>query len=257
MIQVKNLSFAYPESQSSFALRGVSFTLNPGEHVAMMGANGSGKSTLAKCLNGILLPQSGQVHVDDFLTSEESHQYEIRKKVGMVFQNPDNQFVTTSVFRELIFGLENIGLSKQEMEKRVEDAIQVFQLDRFRETPPHLLSGGEKQRVVMAAVWVMHPDYFILDEPTSLLDPQNRRDLIKMITNSPHMKDKGILFITQFSDETLPFDRLLIMHQGQRVMDGMPTEIFQKSGRLQKMGLDIPVEVELSQYLEKLHAHTD
>lgn len=253
MIQVENISYTYPGSRSTSALRGVSFTLKPGERVAMIGANGSGKSTMVKCLNAILLPQSGRVLVSGMLTSDEVHQFEIRKKVGMVFQNPDNQFVTTSVIRELVFGLENIGVPVKEMKKRIDTALHLFDLYAYRETPPHLLSGGEKQRVSMAAVWVMQPEYFILDEPTSLLDPRGRKQFMQQIILSGDTA-KGVLFITQFPDEAMCFDRLLVMHQGKIVMDDQPGVIFHDEEKLHRMGLGVPVEYELNNYMDKLRA---
>ena len=143
------------------------------------------------------------------------------------------------------------------MKNRIEHALQLFHLKPYQETPPHLLSGGEKQRVAMAAVWVMQPEYLVLDEPTSLLDPQSRKQFIKMIILNDNMKEKGVLFITQFPDEAMYFDRLLIMHQGMIVMDGPPKEIFQEGEKLHKIGLGVPVEIELTNYMDKLHAHSD
>ena len=143
------------------------------------------------------------------------------------------------------------------MKNRIEHALQLFHLKPYRETPPHLLSGGEKQRVAMAAVWVMQPEYLVLDEPTSLLDPQSRKQFIKMIILNDNMKEKGVLFITQFPDEAMCFDRLLIMHQGKIVMEGPPKEIFQEGEKLHKIGLGVPVEIELTNYMDKLHAHSD
>ena len=252
MIKVNDLQFQYPGKGTVFALRGVSFSLEPGQRVALMGANGSGKTTFVLCLNGLLQPQSGEVIVDGFSTKDEGSLYEIRKRVGMVFQNPDNQIVTTAVVREIAFGLENIGISNKDMVNRVEEAMELFHLTRYRDHPPHLLSGGERQRLALAAVWAMQPNYLVLDEPTSLLDPRGRTEFRSFIERAQMEKKKGILLVTQFPYETLDFDRLIIMDRGKIVMDGSPDEVFQNIHELRRLGLGIPVETELRSFIEEL-----
>ena len=249
MIEVKDLRFSYPGSDS-FALRGVSFSLNPGERVAILGANGSGKTTFVQCLNGLLAPSSGEVWIDGFSISNPKAIQEIRRKVGMVFQNPDNQIVATTVVREIAFGLENIGIPTDEMIERVEEALTLFHLNDYRQTPPHLLSGGERQRLALASVWVMQPHYLVLDEPTSLLDPQGRQEIFRYLGSDMIGKNMGILMVTQFPEEALSFDRLVIMDRGMILFEGVPLEVFRHTDDLQRIGLGCPVEVELGRYLE-------
>jgi energy-coupling factor transport system ATP-binding protein len=249
MIEVTDLTFQYPESEGMFALRGVSFTLKPGERVAVMGANGSGKTTLALCLNGLLKPVSGHVVVDGLHAVDSGSLYEIRRRVGMVFQNPDNQIVTTTVLREIAFGLENMGVPTADMRSRVEDAVTLFGLGEYRHAPPHLLSGGERQRLALASVWVMQPDYLVLDEPTSLLDPKGRQDIFRFLDEDNVRNRKGVLLVTQFPDEALMCDRLLVMDGGTVVFDDSPLAVFHHQDDLRRLGLEIPVKVELSNYM--------
>lgn len=249
MIHVDQIHYTYPGGESDFALRGISFSLKRGERTAMMGANGSGKSTFIRCLNGLILPDAGFVEVDGMRTDQSGHLFEVRRRVGMVFQNPDNQIVSTTVERELAFGMENIGLSREMMEERVDGALREFHLDEYRASPPHLLSGGERQRLALASVWVMQPDYLILDEPTSLLDPRGRSDVFACLEERFRSRDVGILFVTQFSAEAMRFDRLIIMDKGQIVEDGVPEQVFRKPARMKQLGLEIPADVALSDYL--------
>ena len=249
MIEVRDLTFEYPGGEGLFALRGISFALKPGERVAMMGANGSGKTTLVQCLNGLLKPVSGSVSVDGLSTEDSGSLYEIRRRVGMVFQNPDNQIVTTTVLREIAFGLENMGVTTEEMRSRVEEAVTLFGLGEYRHTPPHLLSGGERQRLALASVWVMQPDYLVLDEPTSLLDPQGRQDIFLFLDEDDVKSRKGVLLVTQFPDEALMCERLLVMDGGTIVFNDSPLDVFRHKDDLRRIGLDVPVKVELASYL--------
>jgi len=248
MIQVKNLKFKYPGDKSTFALRGVSFNLSPGEKVALMGANGSGKTTFVRCLNGLLKPLSGEVLVDGISAKETEILYEIRRRVGMVFQNPDNQIVTTTVVREIAFGLENLGVPTEEMKARVEEAIHHFHLEEYRDTPPHLLSGGERQRLALASVWVMKPSYLVLDEPTSLLDPQGREEVLYFMEREIKTRKMGILLVTQYPEEALTCDRLVVMNRGKIVFDRAPEDVFQNIEELHRLGVGVPVEMELRCY---------
>ena len=249
MIEVRDLTFEYPGGEGLFALRGISFALKPGERVAMMGANGSGKTTLVQCLNGLLKPVSGSVSVDGLSTEDSGSLYEIRRRVGMVFQNPDNQIVTTTVLREIAFGLENMGVTTEEMRSRVEEAVTLFGLGEYRHTPPHLLSGGERQRLALASVWVMQPDYLVLDEPTSLLDPKGRQDIFRFLDEDDVKSRKGVLLVTQFPDEALMCDRLLVMDGGTIVFNDFPLDVFRHKDDLRRIGLDVPVKVELASYM--------
>ena len=255
LIQVIDLCFSYPtpEGQPSQALAGLSLTIHEGESVGLMGANSSGKTTLARCLNALLVPEQGQVLVDGLDSRDPANHLAIRQKVGMVFQNPDNQIVSATVEREIAFGLENLGIPYEEMDQRVEQAMEQFGLVRYRHHPPHLLSGGEKQRLALAAVMAMYPKYLILDEPTSLLDPQGRETVIALIQRL-HQKHEGAadqrvttLLISQYPEELLFVDRLLVMHKGRIVMDGAPAEVFRQADRLHELGLEAPVEFELEE----------
>ncbi|NQT26914.1 ATP-binding cassette domain-containing protein [candidate division KSB1 bacterium] len=251
MIEILDLEYIYPESDSDFALRGLSFQLHSGESVALMGSNGSGKTTLARCLNGLLLPASGSVVVDKMSTADEDQLHEIRRHVGMVFQNPDMQIVTTTVEREVAFGLENLGLDHAEMVQRVDEALARFHLSSYRQIPPHRLSGGERQRLALASVWVMQPSYYVMDEPTSLLDPKTReeiRNFIRVETKA----NRGMLLITQFPEEALWCERLLVLHDGKLVFDNPPETVFQNQDVLKEMGLDVPIHTELQAYVRRL-----
>ena len=251
MIEVRNLKYAYPGSAPCLALEDVSFTLTLGERVAVMGPNGSGKTTFVRCLNGLLKPLSGEVVVDDLRTKDVKTLYEIRRRVGMVFQNPDNQIVATTVVREVAFGLENLGMAQEEMCRRVDEALQLFHLEESRNVPPHLLSGGERQRLALASVWVMQPDYLILDEPTSLLDPRGRSEVLGFLGKWGESRLMGILLVTQYPEEALAFDRLVVFDQGNIVLDGSPRVVFQEhADELRQLGVAIPVEVALTSVLK-------
>jgi len=256
MIEAHALKFQYPGSEEGFALRGISFTLKAGERVALMGANGSGKTTFVRCLNGLLKPFSGDVLVDGLSVHKDQFLHEIRRRVGMVFQNPDNQIVTTSVLREIAFGLENLGLEPEKMKGQVQEALERFNLEEYRDAPPHLLSGGERQRLALASVWVMKPRYLILDEPTSLLDPRGRREVLRLIKREIEKRHVGVLLVTQYPEEALGFDRLVVMHQGRVLLDGSPEHVFQHVEKLRRTGVGVPVNVELTAYaIGRRYAH--
>lgn len=244
MIQVDQICYAYPQHPFKKILDRLSFTIEKGEKVALMGANGSGKTTLAQCLNGLILPDSGQVVVDNIcLNPSESVLFEIRKRVGMVFQNPDNQIVSATVEREVAFGLENLGIESRLMRQKVDDVLFQFQLDSYRHHAPHLLSGGERQRLALASVLAMQPDYLILDEPTSLLDPEGRTEILELLKEHPIFKNMGVLFVTQFSEEALAMDRLIVLDRGQVVFDANPVSLFEmKQTELKQLGLTVPIE---------------
>ena len=254
MISVEALSFIYPRyAGESKALVDISFHIKDGEYVALMGPNGCGKTSLSRCLNGILQPTTGEVIVDGLSTKSADELPEIRKRIGMVFQNPDNQIFLPTVEREIAFGLENIALPREEMHRRVEAMLDKFQLKKYRHHSPIQLSGGEKQRLATASIVAMQPSHFIFDEPTSLLDYTSRVRLFKTIRElrSTDHKPPTILLITQFPEEALFAQRLLIMNKGEVIMDGAPTDLFQKEGELGKIGLHPPVEFQAYNYFKK------
>ncbi|RMD98859.1 MAG: ATP-binding cassette domain-containing protein [Calditrichaeota bacterium] len=257
MILFDNVSVVYPlpGARDFFALKNIQLTIETGEFVAIMGLNGSGKTTLARLCNGLVMPSAGRVVVDGHTISPQdaSAVPEIRRRVGMVFQNPENQIVSTTVEREIAFGLENLGIDHEEMHRRVEKALKNFELLAYRDRPPHRLSGGEKQRLALAAIMAMQPAHLILDEPTSLLDFKNQRQLMETILalhRNPQTPPHTVIHITQFPAEALYAGRLIVLHQGQVALDGPPMEIFLQEKRLQQLGLRPPVE--FSAYLRLL-----
>jgi len=260
MIRISNLVFEYTNGEEkNRVLDGIDLTIREGESLGLMGPNGAGKTTLARCLNGLLLPTEGEVLVDDMNTNEAAKISEIRRLVGMVFQNPENQIVSTTVEREIAFGLENLGINYERMHETVDKMLEQFDLQKYRNHPPHLLSGGEMQRLALASVMAMSPKYIIFDEPTSLLDLASRKALLSLISKV-HKKNQtaenhcqiSTIFITQYPEETLTFDRLLVLNQGQIVMDDKPAEVFQKVKELKNLGLEVPAEFEVNHYLKKL-----
>ena len=261
MIEVKNISFNYDahDGATVHALNDVSLTVEEGENIGLIGANSSGKTTLARCLDALHLPSSGTVIVDGLATTDYGNHTKIRRRVGMVFQNPDNQIVSATVEREIAFGLENLGVPTEEMHEIVSRTLEKFDLEKYRTSPPHLLSGGEKQRLALAAVMAMNPKYLILDEPTSMLDPRGRDSIIELITNI-HVENKNkekrnriaTILITQFPEEMLSVQRLLVMDKGRIVMDDTPDVIFRRIDELHELGLEPPIEYELDRVLDKL-----
>jgi energy-coupling factor transporter ATPase len=253
MIELNQVSYKYKidEKQTILALEDVSLLLKAGESVAIIGSNGSGKTTLAKLLSSLILPVNGRVKVDGLDTGDKNSQKSIRQKVGIVFQNPDNQLISTSVEREIAFGLENLALSYEEMRKRVEWALEYFHLTRYRNHPPHKLSGGEKQRVALASVLSMQPKYLILDEPTSLLDAQGKREIFHLVQKLATERNVTVIHITQFPEEAVKADRVLVMHEGKILLDGSPVQIFKQKELLEKIGLDTPFAVKIASALKQ------
>lgn len=249
MIAARNVTLEYATAEGSAAiLHDISFEIAEGEFVALMGANGSGKTSLARCLNGILQPSSGEVFVDDINTRAPESLLEIRRRVGMVFQHPDHQMVAPTVEREIAFGLENLGVARAEMHARVEEMLARFELQAYRAHAPHQLSGGEKQRVALASILIMQPRHLIFDEPTSLLDHPSRVRLFEIIAQlraHSHPAPPSILFITQFAEEALFAERLLVLDHGRLVLNGAPQELFMENDTFRRMGLRAPVEFEL------------
>ncbi len=258
MIDVSHISFSYDSGgESTPILSDVSTSIHPGEMVTIMGHNGSGKTTFARCLNGLLVPDAGNVMVDGLLTADPDQIAQVRRRVGMVFQNPDNQIVSATVEREIAFGLENLGLAYEKMHQIVDDILQKFDLQKYRFQPPHYLSGGEKQRLAIAAVMAMNPQYLVLDEPTSLLDPKNRRDIlhtVRALQQETKEREQPIttILITQFPEEALFFDRLIVFHQGQIVQDDTPSTIFEREEELRNLRLEPPLSFKVDKLLNTL-----
>lgn len=244
VISLSGVSYQY-ESQEHFALKNVSLNIFEGEWLAIVGHNGSGKSTTAKLLNGIQFPQEGEITICGIKLTEESI-WDIRKKVGMVFQNPDNQFVGTTVQDDVAFGLENHGIPREEMVFRVEDSLKKVKMDRFLNQEPHHLSGGQKQRVAIAGVLALKPDIIILDEATSMLDPRGREEVLETVRNLKDENRLTVISITHDLEEAAKADRIIVMNKGEVYREGSPEEIFSMDEELIKLGLDIPFSVKMS-----------
>jgi len=253
VIEVTDLHYRYPGTEAPPALRGVSFSVHPGEIVSLMGANGSGKTTLVRCLNGLLTPESGDVTVDGLSVRDSGRIHEIRRKIGLVFQNPDDQIVSATVEREVAFGLENLGVPSETIVEKVGFALRQFHLDFARSHSPHLLSGGERQRLALASVWVMEPDYYVLDEPTSLLDPAGRREIRRFLEGKRQEQKAGFVFVTQYPDEALPYDRLILLEEGTVAFDGPPRDGFFDAELCRRCKIGVPASVELEQFWEEMH----
>lgn len=255
IIETENLRFSYAaESEGAEpveVLRGIDLTVGEGEFVAVLGHNGSGKSTLAKHFNGILVPTSGKVYVDGIDTSDENKLFELRQCAGMVFQNPDNQIVSSIVEEDVAFALENLGVPYEEMRKRVDEALRDVNMYDFRMHSPSQLSGGQKQRVAIAGIIAMRPKCIILDEPTAMLDPQGRREVMATIKRLNRDYGTTIVLITHFMDEAAACGRVVVMEKGRVVLDGKPEEVFAHVELLKKMRLDVPQVTELVHELRK------
>ena len=250
MLRAQDVWFRYDTEQPAWAVGGVSMEVKKGEFVAVLGANGCGKSTLAKHFNAILLPEKGTVLVEDIDTRTEEKLYDIRQKVGMVFQNPDNQIVATVVEEDVAFALENLGVPSAEIRPRVDEAMQMAGIYEKRKAAPHKLSGGQKQRVAIAGVIAMRPDCLVLDEATAMLDPHGRGQVMRTIR---HLREAGITIvsITHYMEEAAQADRVLVMNGGRVVMEGTPEEVFSQTERLHGYHLDVPQAAELRDELVK------
>ena len=253
MFDIRNLSHSYvdEEGQERAALSEVSVQIPRGEMVAVIGTNGSGKSTLAKHLNVLLLPTSGEVLVDGMNTADEELLWEIRSRVGWVFQNPDNQIVAAVVEEDVAFGPENLGVPRPELLQRVQEALQAVGMEDYRKHAPHMLSGGQKQRVAIAGVLAMRPDCIVFDEPTAMLDPRGREEVLRTVHELHRQYGMTIVYITHFMEEAVTADRLLVMKDSRLVMDGSPQEIFSQVERLKDIGLDVPVAAEAAMLLRR------
>ncbi|MGN1419578.1 MAG: energy-coupling factor transporter ATPase [Acutalibacteraceae bacterium] len=253
-IEFQNVSFAYEtdeESERKKILENFNFTVEKGSFVAILGHNGCGKSTVAKLCNAIETPISGKVLVDSMDTCDEDKLYDIRRRVGMVFQNPDNQIVATIVEDDVAFGPENLGVEPAEIRKRVDDALKRVSMYDFRFFEPHKLSGGQKQRVAIAGIIAMKPECIVLDEPTAMLDPQGRIEVMQTVQMLNKEFGITVIFITHYMDEAAKADRIVVMDDGKIILDGKPVEVFSHIETMKKVGLDVPEAVELSARLRK------
>ena len=249
IIQVENITFTYPGEEKQ-ALRGVSLEIEQGTFTAVLGHNGSGKSTLAKHFNGILTPTSGRVLVDGLDTSDENNLLAVRGTVGMVFQNPDNQIVANVVEDDVAFAPENLGVEPAVIRARVDEALRQVGMYEFRTHAPHLLSGGQKQRVAIAGVIAMRPKCIVLDEPTAMLDPSGRREVVSTALRLCREQGITIVLITHHMDECIDADRLIVMSEGRMIADGAPKDVFAQRKRLEEEGLAVPVTTALLQDLK-------
>ena len=248
IIRTENLQYAYPADEGAepvLALKGVDLTIEQGSFVVVLGHNGSGKSTLAKTLNGVLLPCGGHVYVEGMDTLDEHLLLAIRRTVGMVFQNPDNQIVANVVEEDVAFAPENLGVPPEEIRRRVDDALKAVGMYEFREHAPHLLSGGQKQRIAIAGVIAMQPRCIVLDEPTAMLDPIGRADVLRTIKALNRQRGVTVVLITHHMDEAAQADRLVVMAKGRVIADGAPKEIFQDVEGLKAVGLTVPETTQL------------
>ncbi|MCW3491113.1 energy-coupling factor transporter ATPase [Dethiobacter alkaliphilus] len=253
IIRTTNLGYRYEndENGDAWALRGVDLSIHEGEFVMILGPNGSGKSTLAKHFNALLLPSEGEVQVMGQSTANVADHWQIRQRAGMVFQNPDNQIVATTVEEDVAFGPENLGIPSAEIRSRVDEALQAVGMTAFSRHAPHLLSGGQKQRVAIAGVIAMRPRCLILDEPTAMLDPRGRREVLETVQRLNKEEGITVIYITHFMEEAVAADRVVIMEQGSIVLDAKPREIFQQTDKLRAIGLDVPPVAELVQDLQQ------
>ena len=254
IIRTENLQYAYPADEGAepvLALKGVDLTIEQGSFVVVLGHNGSGKSTLAKTLNGVLLPCGGHVYVEGMDTLDEHLLLAIRRTVGMVFQNPDNQIVANVVEEDVAFAPENLGVSSREIRQRVDDALAAVGMGEFARHAPHRRSGGQKQRIAIAGVLAMEPECIVLDEATAMLDPVGRREVLSAVHRLNREKGITVVLITHHMNEAEDADRVVVMDDGKVIMDGAPRQVFTQVERLRSMGLTVPDTVDLLDRLRK------
>lgn len=254
MIKVDKVTYEYKsyiDDEIAAAVKNLSLEVKKGEFLIVLGHNGSGKSTLAKMMNGLLLPTLGDIEVMGMNTKDEDKIWDIRQKAGIVFQNPDNQIVATIVEEDVAFGPENQGIAPAEIRKRVDQALEIVEMTAYKKHAPHLLSGGQKQRVAIAGILAMKPDCIILDEPTSMLDPTGRIEVMNTIKKLNKEEGKSIVLITHYMDEAVQGDRVIVMSEGEIQMEGTPKEIFSQVDKIKELGLDVPQVTELAYELRK------
>ncbi len=250
----ENLRYTYPpdsEGNIKLAIDGVNITINKGEFVVVLGHNGSGKSTFAKHINALLIPTEGKISVSGYDTSKEENIWNVRSKAGMVFQNPDNQIVATIVEEDVAFGPENLGVEPKEIRRRVDESLERVNMYDYKKHGPHLLSGGQKQRVAIAGILAMMPECIVLDEPTAMLDPSGRKEVINTIMDLNKNNGITIVYITHFMEEAVAADKIYVMDSGKVIVEGKPREVFQNVEIMKNLGLDVPQMTELAYELNK------
>lgn len=248
MIDVEKLSFSYDDEETQekkYVITELDLHIDKGSFVAVLGHNGSGKSTFAKHLNGILLPSGGKVYIDGMDTLDETHTFDIRSTAGMVFQNPDNQIVAAIVEDEVAFAPENLGVPSEEIRRRVDECLEIVNMSEFAKSTPSRLSGGQKQRIAIASVLAMEPQIIILDEPTAMLDPKGRREVMKTIRKLNRERGMTVVLITHYMEEAALADRVVVMEKGKVVIDDVPKKVFSEVEKIKKIGLDVPQVTEL------------
>jgi energy-coupling factor transport system ATP-binding protein len=253
MIECRNVIYKYENAENGkvkYAVNDVSFDVRKGEFLVILGRNGSGKSTMAKHMNSLLIPESGKVTVDNLDTSDVDNIWKIRSKIGMVFQNPDNQIVATIVEEDVAFGAENLGVEPLEIRKRVDDSLKRVDMYEYRKHAPHLLSGGQKQRVAIAGVLAMMPECIVFDEATAMLDPSGRKEVMNTILDLNKNYGITIVLITHFMEEAVEADRIIVMDEGKVTLEGTPKNIFSNVAMMKKIGLDVPQVTELAYELK-------
>lgn len=254
IVRIENLIFNYQKDENEEpvkAIKDVSLEIERGSFTAILGKNGSGKSTLAKNLNGLLIPTSGVIYVNGYDTADDEHIWDVRQSAGMVFQNPDNQLVSAIVEDDVAFGPENLGIDPAEIRRRVDKALADVNMGAFKGKSPHLLSGGQKQRIAIAGVVAMKPECIIFDEPTAMLDPMGRNEIMSIIKEL-HEEGITVILITHFMEEACRADRVIVMHDGEVFLDGTPEEVFSQEEKIQSVNLDVPLAIELSTKLREL-----
>ena len=246
IIEIKNVSFEYSDEQTVYtAVKNINLNIERGSFTVILGHNGSGKSTLAKMMNGLNKPTFGDVFVDGINTKDEETEIEVKRRVGMVFQNPDNQLVASIVEEDVAFGPENLGLAPEVIRQRVDKALEAVGMSEFANSTPHRLSGGQKQRIAIAGIIAMEPECLVLDEPTAMLDPKGRREIIDTLERLNKEKSITVVLITHYMEEAEKADRVLVMNDGEIIKDGKPSEVFQNVKQLKSVGLDVPQTTEL------------
>lgn len=252
IISVKNVTYEYKDEEKTVAaVKALSLEIERGSFTVILGHNGSGKSTLAKMLNGLNKPTSGDIFVDGINTKDEEKEIEVKRKVGMVFQNPDNQIIASIVEEDVAFGPENLGVPPEEIKERVNDALKAVDMLEFKESTPHRLSGGQKQRIAIAGIIAMQPECLVLDEPTAMLDPKGRAEIIETLIRLNKEKGITVVLITHYMEEAQNADRVLVMNDGEIIADDVPKVIFSDVERLKRVGLDVPQTAELLYNLKK------
>lgn len=260
MIECRNLIFKYTAGENQeekIAINDVNLQIKEGEFIAILGHNGSGKSTMAKHMNALLIPTEGKMLVNKMDTSDMNNLWNIRETAGMVFQNPDNQLVATIVEEDVAFGPENLGIPPEEIRKRVDEALERVGMSEYKRHAPHLLSGGQKQRIAIAGILAMKPKCIIFDEPTAMLDPSGRKEVLDTIIDLNKNYGITVILITHYMDEAAKADRIVVMDKGKLILDGKPRDVFSNVEKMKSIGLDVPQVTELSYELQKAGINID